>query len=270
VAGRRPLAPNPAGAHFLRDRALIAQLVRGCGARDGRLILDLGAGGGAITTALAATGARVIAVEHDPRLAARLRRRFDADPRIRVVQADLRTVPLPRREFLVVASPPFSLTTALCRRLLGDPAVPLAGAELILQRGAARWLASPRPRDAETAWWAARYELRLARTVSPASFVPPPRVDAARLTIKPRPITQHPAAQSRLRALLRAAYRAPNVRAQALLDGRGGGGGRQSRRLLLAAAIDPSALAAQLTADQWHRLAMGLVGRTRRLPRLAS
>jgi len=255
VAGRRPLAPNPAGAHFLRDRALIAQLVKGCGARDGWLVLDLGAGGGAITTALAATGARVIAVEHDPRLAARLRRRFDADPRIQVVEADLRTVPLPRRDFLVVASPPFSLTTALCRRLLGDPAVPLAGAELILQRGAARWLASPRPRDAETAWWAARYELRLARTVSPASFAPPPRADAARLTIRPRAITQQPAAQRRLRALLRAAYRRPGARADAVLDGFGLGG-RQSRRWLIGAGIDPAAPSAYLTADQWHRLAI--------------
>jgi 23S rRNA (adenine-N6)-dimethyltransferase len=265
VSGRRPPTPNPAGAHFLRDRALIAQLVRASGARDGRLVLDLGAGAGAITTALAAAGARVIAVEHDPRLAARLRRRFGDDPRVAIVQADLRNVPLPRREFLVVASPPFSLTTALCRRLLGDPAVPLAGAELILQRGAARWLASPRPRDAETAWWAARYRLRLARTVGAASFVPPPRVDAARLTIRPRAITQHPAAQRRLRALLHAAYHRPGARADAVLDGFGA---RQSRRLLIGAAIDPAAPTSYLTGQQWHRLAMGLAGLREELPRL--
>ena len=149
-----------------------------------------------------------------------------------MVQADLRRVPLPRREFLVVASPPFSLTTALCRRLLGDPAVPLAGAELILQWGAARWLTSPRPRDAETAWWAARYQLRLARTVSAASFTPPPRVDAARLSVRPRAIVADARAQQRLRALLRAAYRRPGARADAVLGGR--------RRLLVRAAIDPA------------------------------
>ena len=51
MAGR-PLAPNPAGAHFLRDRELIAQLVRAAGAGEGRLVLDLGAGGGAITARL--------------------------------------------------------------------------------------------------------------------------------------------------------------------------------------------------------------------------
>ncbi len=248
MAGRPPLAPNPAGAHFLRDRALIAQLVRACGAGDGRLVLDLGAGRGAITAALAAAGARVIAVERDPRLAAGLQRRFDSDPRVRVVEADLRTVPLPRREFLVVASPPFSLTTVLCRRLLGDPAVRLAGAELVVEWGAARWLAGARPRDAETAWWAARYQVRLARAVSAAAFVPPPRADAARLSVRPRPIAASAQGQRRLRALLRAAYRRPGARADLVLPGR--------RRLLVRAGLDPRTPVAEVTAEQWHRLAL--------------
>ena len=252
MPGRRQPAPNPTGAHFLRDRELIAQLVRAAGAGEGRLVLDLGAGGGAITARLAAAGARVIAVEHDPRLAAGLRRRFARDPGVRVVEADLRRIPLPRQEFLVVASPPFSLTTALCRRLLGDPAVPLAGAELVLQRGAARWLASPRPRDAETAWWAARYQLRLARTIGAASFAPPPRVDAARLSVRPRAIVASARGQRILRTLLRAAYRRPGERAGAVLGGR--------RRMLVRAAIDPAAPAAELTAEQWHRLAVLLAG----------
>jgi len=260
VSGRRPPAPNPAGAHFLHDRALIGQLVRAVGAGGGRLVLDLGAGGGAITARLAEAGARVIAVERDPRLAARLRRRFDGDPRVRVVEADLRRVKLPRREFLVVASPPFSLTTALCRRLLGDPQVRLAGAELIVQDGAARWLASPLPRDAETAWWAARYEIRLARTISAASFTPPPSVAAARLSIRPRPMSAQ--AQRQLRALLRAAYRRPEARAATVLAGTGTAGVPGCRRLLIRAGIDPSALAAQVTAEQWHRLALLLTSRT--------
>jgi 23S rRNA (adenine-N6)-dimethyltransferase len=250
VSGRRPPAPNPAGAHFLHDRALISELVRAAGAGSGQLVLDLGAGGGAITARLGEAGARVIAVERDPRLAARLRRRFDGDPAVRVVEADLCRVKLPRREFLVVASPPFSLTTALCRRLLGDPGVRLAGAELIVQQGAARWLASPRPRDAETAWWTARYDVRLARTVSAASFTPPPTVAAARLSIRPRPMPAR--AQRQLRALLRAAYRRPSARAGAVLADAGAPG----RRLLIRAGIDPGAVAGQITAQQWHRLAL--------------
>jgi 23S rRNA (adenine-N6)-dimethyltransferase len=255
VPGRPPPAPNPPGAHFLHDRALTARLVRASGACDGSLVLDLGAGRGAITGALARAGARVIAVERDARLAAGLRRRFEGHQRVGVVEADLLALPLPRREFLVVASPPFSLTTALCRRLLGDPAVQLAGAELILGWGAARWLASPRPRDEQTAWWAARYQLRLAQPVSRRSFVPPPRADAAWLSVRPRAITASAHGQRQLRTMLRRAYRTPRCRAEEVVPGR--------RRLLIRAAVEPRTPVALVTAEQWHALAL-LLARERR------
>jgi 23S rRNA (adenine-N6)-dimethyltransferase len=190
VSGRprsRPLhAQNPAGAHFLTDRRLIGQLVRASGAGAGDLVFDLGAGYGALTAPLARTGARVIAIELDPGLAARLRRRFGGEPLVGIVEDDLRRVPLPSRPFGVVASPPFALTTLLCRRLLGDRNIQLSGAELILEWGAAKWLSSPGPRDRETARWAARYDMRLVRRVPAASFSPPPRSDAAYLRIRRR------------------------------------------------------------------------------------
>ena len=177
---------NPAGAHFLTDRSLIAQLVRASGAGAGDLVFDMGAGYGALTAPLARTGARVIAIEIDPRLAERLRRRFDGEPQVGVVEDDLCRVPLPRRPFRVVASPPFALTTLLCRRLLGDRSIQLSGAELVLEWGAAKWLANPEPRDRETARWAARYEMRLVRRVPAVSFSPPPKSDAAYLRIRRR------------------------------------------------------------------------------------
>jgi 23S rRNA (adenine-N6)-dimethyltransferase len=253
VAGR-PLAPNPAGAHFLRDRRLITRLARASGAATGRLVFDLGAGSGAITAGLAATGARVFAVERDPKLAARLRRRFECAPNVSVVEADLRAIALPRQEFLVVASPPFSLTTALCRRLLGDPAVALAGAELIVQWGAARRLTARWPRDAETAWWSARYEIRMTQVLSSASFTPPPRVNAAWLSVRPRPVPISARGQRCLRPIVQAAYRRPGTRTDIALAGR--------KRLLLRAGLDPAAPVAKVTAEQWHRLAVLLDGST--------
>ena len=149
-------------------------------------MFDLGAGFGALTAPLARTGARVVAIELDPALAGRLRRRFGADPLVSIVEADLRRVPLPRRPFHVVASPPFALTTLLCRRLLGDRAVQLAGAELILEWGAAKWLSSRDPRDQEVARWASRYQITLLRPIEAASFSPAPRSDAAYVRIRPR------------------------------------------------------------------------------------
>jgi 23S rRNA (adenine-N6)-dimethyltransferase len=194
----------------------------------------------------------VIAVELDPKLAARLRRRFDDEPNVRIVEADLRKIPLPRRDFLVVASPPFSVTTVLCRRLLGDPAVPLAGAELIVQWGAARSLTAERPRDAETAWWSARYQIHMAQVINPAAFAPPPRVNGAWLSVRPRPVRVSADGQRCLRSILEAAYRRPATRTDIALAGR--------KRLLLRAGLDPAAPVADVTADQWHRLAVLLGG----------
>jgi 23S rRNA (adenine-N6)-dimethyltransferase len=259
VPGRRPAAPNPAGAHFLRDAALIARLVRASGAGQGHLVLDMGAGNGAITAVLAASGARVIAIERDPRRAARLRRRVTGHPRVSVVEADLRGVPLPRRDFLVVASIPFSITTALLRRLAGDPSVPLAGAELLVAWGVARWLTAPVPRDAETAWWTARYQMRIAGRVPAASFTPPPQVAAAHLSIRPRPLAASADGQRLLRRLLRAAYQWPDAPVHDVLRDAAarGGPGRRGSAALARAGVPPNARAAQLTADQWHRVATG-------------
>ena len=178
--------PNPPGAHFLTDRRLIGQLVSSSGVGEADLVFDLGAGYGALTAPLADTGARVIAVELDPALAGRLRRRFAAEPRVAVVEADMRCIPLPRRPFHVVANPPFAVTTWLCRRLLGDRTLRLAGAELVLEWGAAQWLTGPSPRDSETASWTARYDISLVRRAPATSFSPPPSADAAHLSIRPR------------------------------------------------------------------------------------
>jgi 23S rRNA (adenine-N6)-dimethyltransferase len=266
VPGQRAVAPNPAGAHFLHDRALIGQLVRASGARTGSLVFDLGAGRGALTTALAAAGARVIAVERDQRLARGLRRRADGNPLIRVVEDDLRHIPLPRQEFLVVANIPFSVTTTLLRRLAGDPAVPLAGAELIISWGAARGLTSAVPRHAEAAWWAARYRMRIARRVPPHSFTPPPKGDAAHLSVRPRPLAASPSSQRLLRRLLRAAYQSPHDPAQQVFSGLAAPDRRPLsrgavRQALTQSGTDPRVPAAALTADQWHGLVMLLADR---------
>jgi len=50
-------------------------------------VLDLGAGAGALTAPLVGAGARVVAVERDPALASRLRRRF-APADVTVVEQD--------------------------------------------------------------------------------------------------------------------------------------------------------------------------------------
>lgn len=244
---------NPSGVHFLRDSSVIAGLVRSAGVGTGDLVVEFGAGPGILTAALAGTGARVLAVERDTAFVRRLQRRF-ADRSVRVVEADLRTVPLPRRRYAVVANLPFAVTTAALRRLL-DPGPPvLAGADLIVEWGLARRITAAVPRDAATAWWAARYAMRIVRRVPAAAFSPAPRVDAAHLAIRPYPMDRR--ALRPLRELLRAAYRQPGRPAGAVL--RTVVPKSRAHRLARSTGISPPMVAGEVTARQWAAIAENL------------
>ena len=78
---RRVLSQN-----FLVDHRAIDALVDGSGVGDGDLVLDIGAGNGLISTALARRGAQVQAIERDPALAERLRAKFATWPSVTVVE----------------------------------------------------------------------------------------------------------------------------------------------------------------------------------------
>ena len=101
------------------------------------VVLDLGAGLGALTRPLAATGARVIAVELHPRRAAALRELY-AGSRVAVLELDLRDFTLPGRPYRVVANPPYAGVNALVRRLLADRH--LLSADLVVADAPARGL----------------------------------------------------------------------------------------------------------------------------------
>ena len=167
-----------AGRHFLRSSALAAELVRAAGIASGDLVLDLGAGTGALTAPLVCAGARVRAVELDPSLAAGLRRRF-AD----VVCADAANMRLPAEPFVVVANLPFAAGTAILRALLDDPRVPLTRALVIVEWGLAVKRTAVWPSTRLGAAWGAWYELTLERRLPRSAFAPPPSVDAAVLRI---------------------------------------------------------------------------------------
>jgi 23S rRNA (adenine-N6)-dimethyltransferase len=148
----------------------------------GDLVLDVGAGTGALTDALAQVGARVIAVELHPHRLEQLRRRF-ARADVTVVRADASDLRLPRRPFHVVANPPFGATSQLLRRLLA-PGSRLIGMHVVLQRAAAhRWADGRGPGAGR---WLGTYEARVGRTIPRRAFVPPPPVDAAVLVMRRR------------------------------------------------------------------------------------
>ncbi|KAA9155786.1 methyltransferase domain-containing protein [Amycolatopsis acidicola] len=235
-----PRAQRSSGVHFLATPGIAAQLVQSCpvGAHD--LVLEFGAGQGAITTHLVETGARIVAIERDPEFARVLCARFAGSENLKIVQADIRDFSLPDRHFAVVASIPYALSTTLFRRLLDPQRTRLRRAALIVEWGFAKRVTAAAPRDPGLAWWAARFDIRLVRRIQAEYFRPRPRVDSALLTLERR----HTRSDRALWTLLENAYRTPAVRAGKLAPGN-----------LRAAGIEPGRPAGTVAPQRWAALA---------------
>ena len=152
------------------------------GIKPGELVLDVGAGLGALTAPLVRAGAQVVAVELHPVRADRLRRRF-ADAPVTVVRADAGDLRLPSRPFRVVASPPYNVSTLLLKRLLAQGSR-LVSADLVLQRQVAnRWARGDAPGANR---WFRYYDPSLGLRLPRKAFSPPPHVDSAVLQLRKR------------------------------------------------------------------------------------
>jgi 23S rRNA (adenine-N6)-dimethyltransferase len=248
VAGRAAPQARPRGRHSLRSRAFADELVRDARVAPGSLVLDLGAGAGILTRALVDAGARVRAVELDPAALQQLKARFGADPRVEIVEQDATTLRLPDEPFAVVANLPFAAGTAILRRLLGDPAVPLLQLDAIVEWGLAAKRTAVWPSTLLACTWGAWYELQLVRRVPRACFAPPPSVDAAvlRATRRREPLVP-PADVAAYEALLHRAFAARAPLDRILPRG-------LVRRAALELGFDPHATARDLDARQWAAL----------------
>ncbi len=155
-------------------------IVAAAGVSRGELVLDIGAGTGALTRALVAAGARVVAVELHPARASVLRERFAGDP-VSVVRVDAADLRLPRRPFRVVANPPYGITSALLRRLLA-PGSRLNAADVVVQHAVARRWANGQAPGAGR--WTRHFQTHMGLRVPRSAFRPPPRVDSTLLVVR--------------------------------------------------------------------------------------
>jgi 23S rRNA (adenine-N6)-dimethyltransferase len=160
----------------------------GVGPRD--LVLDIGAGSGRLTAELSRVARRVLAIEQDRRWVEQLDGRW---PNVRVVDADVLTVALPREDFTVVANLPFDKTAAILHKLFDDPSTRLVRADLVVEWGVATQLGLPWPSRVKSIVWGSTYEIVVTRRLPRVAFDPSPRVDAGVVSFRRRPTPFVPA-----------------------------------------------------------------------------
>ena len=121
--GRLPRAKKALGQNFLVDVNLQRKIVAALDASPDDEVLEIGPGPGALTHHLAGTVRRLVLVELDRDLAARLRADFADDPSVEVIERDFLEVPLeevsadPAR-LKVIGNIPYNITTPILFSLL--------------------------------------------------------------------------------------------------------------------------------------------------------
>ncbi|MBN1615241.1 MAG: ribosomal RNA small subunit methyltransferase A [Deltaproteobacteria bacterium] len=112
------------GQSFLQDKNIVNKIIDTAGIVPGETIVEIGAGLGIMTERLANLGARVIALEIDPSLAAVLKERFENSEKIEIVQTDALKYDFSgihpeggREQVKVIGNVPYRISTAILFRL---------------------------------------------------------------------------------------------------------------------------------------------------------
>jgi len=253
------LAPRRAfGQNFVTDPNTVRRIARMANVGPNDHVVEIGAGLGSLTLALAETGARITAIEIDHGIAPVLRDVVKELPNVSVVvgdalELDWNEIILPGSKAVVVANLPYNVATPLVADLL-DAIPQISRFVVMVQKEVALRLASSVGSSdygaisVKIAYWATA---RVLGDVPPSVFIPRPKVTSSIIEITRR---ETPAV-------------GPHIAPQQLFKViRTGFGQRRKmlRRSLAAiatpenfvlAGVSPEARPEELDVHQWGRLA---------------
>jgi 16S rRNA (adenine1518-N6/adenine1519-N6)-dimethyltransferase len=185
------------GQNFLLDLNLLTRIARAAGPLDGATVIEIGPGPGGLTRALLSLGAeRVIAIERDERALGALEELSKRYPgRLQIICADaMHFDPRPQlgnQRAKIVANLPYNIATALLIDWLSvEPWPPWYDMMVLMfQREVAERIVA---REGDAAYgrlgvlanW--RAETKILFDISPAAFVPQPKVTSSVVRLVPR------------------------------------------------------------------------------------
>jgi 16S rRNA (adenine1518-N6/adenine1519-N6)-dimethyltransferase len=179
------------GQHFAVDKNLIDALTDLANPSKKDIILEVGAGLGAITKKLSRRTGKIIAVEKDPRLCKALKETLNGLTNVKIVRQDiletsLKNLPKP---YKIIANLPFQITSPFLKKFLQDalnkPQVLVLG----LQKEVARRLTAQPPQMNHLALFTQSLtEVSVGKTFPARAFYPRPEVAATLVKITPKKI----------------------------------------------------------------------------------
>ena len=252
------------GQHFLRDAGIARSIVDLVAPTGDDLVVEIGPGEGALTAELARRAGRVMALEVDPDLVARLRPRFAG---VEILEADARgwdygaLAAPPGGRVLVVGNLPYSVSKPILMALVAARTAIDAMALMLQREVAERVAAAPGSRvyGSLSVLTQIYGDVTLALRVPPGAFRPPPKVESAVIRLDVLRAPRVPLAdERRFHVVVRAAFA---QRRKTLANALAAGLGRRVDELRAAAesaGIDPARRAETLTISEFAELARRL------------
>lgn len=247
------------GQHFLADANTLAKVVEACALQGREPVVEVGAGVGTLSVALAPHAGRLWAVEKDERLLPILRDHVRGCESVEVVHADFRRVALASfgRDLVIVGNLPYGITSEVLLKLIRERSL-VCRSVLMVQREVGERLAQgPGARASRLGiHLSAYYNLEVLRRVPRTVFFPAPEVDSVLLSLHRLPrqrIQSRPEAFEQVLKALFATRRKTACNALAQLVPR-----RQAERALTALGHSPFVRGESLSVEEVDALAREL------------
>jgi 16S rRNA (adenine1518-N6/adenine1519-N6)-dimethyltransferase len=258
----RGLSPSRAlGQNFVADPNVVERIARLARVGPGDRVLEIGAGLGSLTIALARTGAEVLAVEVDRHLEPVLREVVQPLG-VSVVRADAMSCDWEElvgidddgRGWVLVANLPYNIATPLIVELLAGVRAVRRMLVMVQREVGERLAARPGSRvygavSVRVAFFA---EARVVAKIPASVFVPRPNVDSVLVEIvrrEPLPVAPEVASYAEIDALVRAGFAGRRKMLRRSLAG------LVPDEAFAAAGVPPTRRAEELSVEAWGRLA---------------
>lgn len=254
------------GQNFLTDVRILESIADAAQIDPDDTILEIGPGLGHLTRVLARRAGRVIAVEVDRKLAAKLAADFADTPNVRIVYGDiLQFEPLELLKpgnvlaqpapFKVVANLPYYITSAILRHILQSTHKPRVVVVMVQRQVAQRLIAQPPQMSllAVSVQFFAR--AHIVRTIAAGAFYPRPKVDSA--VVRLDVLEHQPMADKEIERFFEIVRAGFGERRKQLRNSLARGLSLDPDAVAAALAharIDPTRRAETLTLDEWGAL----------------
>jgi len=184
------------GQHFLADANILQRIVEACALQGHETVVEVGAGVGTLTTALASHVDTIWAVEKDRRLLPLLREHLHNELSVTILRTDFLALELGSlgNNLVVVGNLPYGITSEVLLKLIRERHCVSRAVLMVQQEVGERLVQRPGARTSRLGvHLSAYYQVDKVRRVPRTAFYPPPEVESLLISL-------HPLSHSRIRS----------------------------------------------------------------------